>query len=510
MKVHLLELRQGPSYFFLLLLSLAVSIFTGPRYGQAQALNPNAFTQVTAGLGHSLALRADGTLWGWGSNEYGQLGDGTTQFRNGPILVNSPGNSSWIQVSAGLRHTVALQADGSLWAWGSNDFGQLGDGSANVNRAIPTRVVEPATAVAGSTWQQIVASTTYTLGLRSDGTLWAWGSSGYGATGLGETGKLFLTPTQIATPAAASSRTIWTRVAAGGTHALALRSDGSLWAWGDNQDGAVGDGTLRDRLAPVLIDQPTTAATAWTTVSAGLGHSLALRVDGTLWGWGDNRNGQLATAFIEFPRVLSPRQILAPEDGERWATPVAGEGSSQALRTDGSLWAWGRNDVGQLGVNSTATVVQPRREFLQGRWTQVAFGSLYSLAISAGQVYATGLNSSGQLGLGSGGNSLHFYVRLPSLPGQVTPPGVPLPVAAGTGAPILRCFPNPAQQWVHVEGIRPGTSLTLADMQGRPVRRYAPAGTDTILAVDGLAAGVYLLTAHLPSGPPQVIRLLLE
>jgi alpha-tubulin suppressor-like RCC1 family protein len=332
---------------------------------------------VAAGEYHTVALRADGSLWAWGWNLYGQLGDGTGTARPAPVRIGT--DSTWTSVAAGGSHTLALQADGSLWAWGDNEYGQLGDGT-QVNRyaAVPAGAVGRAPIV-------VVAGYYHSLAAAPDGSLWAWGANTQGQLGDGTT-------TDRHTPVRIGTATTWTAVAAGYTHTVGLQADGSLWAWGGNYYGQLGDGTLTDRHAPVRIG----TATTWTAVAAGRYHTVALQADGSLWAWGDNAYGQLGgttTAGHTPVRIGTTRT---------WTAVAAGYLHTVALQADGSLWAWGRNGFGQLGDGTTTDRHTPVRIGTTRTWTAVAAGFWHTVARQAdGSLWAWGLNVSGQLGDGT-------------------------------------------------------------------------------------------------------------
>ncbi|WP_368667433.1 RCC1 domain-containing protein, partial [Corallococcus sp. AB030] len=253
-------------------LGLSASFAFALQGGTACAVSSVA--RVAAGGDFSLLLKQDGTVWGWGYNSEGELGDGTRTSRLKPVQVL--GLTGVKALAAGDFHTHAVKQDGTVWAWGRNEYGQLGDGTTT-DRLRPVQVpgLTGVTALA-------TGSSNHTLALKQDGTLWGWGDNGFGALGDGTTTDR-LTPVQV------PGMTGVTALATGPFHTLALKQDGTVWAWGNNADGELGDGTTTDRLTPVQVP----GMTGVTALAAGAFHTLALKQDGTVWAWGDNFVGGL-------------------------------------------------------------------------------------------------------------------------------------------------------------------------------------------------------------------------
>jgi len=322
---------------------------------------------IAAGANHSVALAGDGTVWAWGDNEKGQLGDDSTHRRLAPVQVKD--FFDVVAVAAGRTHSVALKNDGTVWAWGQNELGQLGDGTTS-SRALPVQVqgLEGVIAVA--------SHDTHTLALRGDGTVWAWGDNGRGQLGNGTWVSHSAVPVQTQGLANMSA------VAAGWGHSLALREDGTVWAWGcllhgsplaqHTQSCAIpqqieianvtaiaaggtagaalcADGTvwIWQAADPIPVQVP--ALGGVKAIAVGVNHVLALKTDGTLWAWGDNKSGQLGDGTTEDSDV--PVQL--PEFTN--VTAIAAHGHSVAIKSDGVVWAWGSNINGQLGNGSIGT-----------------------------------------------------------------------------------------------------------------------------------------------------------
>ncbi|MDR2561337.1 MAG: Ig-like domain-containing protein [Holophagales bacterium] len=334
-------------------------------------------TNVSASYCHTIAAMSDGSVWGWGTNEDGELGDGTYEYRNAPAQEATEAND-WAAVAAGIYHTLALKANGSLWAWGWNVIGQLGDGT-DIDRKSPVQVGT------AKNWKSMSAGYVHSVAIKKDGSLWAWGWNGDGQLGDG-TNTPRITPVQVGTAKN------WVAVAAGLYHTLALKDDGSLWAWGSNEDGQLGDGTNTDRNAPIQVG----SSNDWKSVSAGFWHTEAIKTNGSLWAWGYNGDGQLGDGTNTSRR--SPFRIGLSED---WEEVAAGGYLTAAVRGDGSLWAWGYNGEGQLGDGTNTDKNAPIKVGDSDDWAAVWVGVAHTLALKGdGSLWAWGYNGYGELGVG--------------------------------------------------------------------------------------------------------------
>lgn len=294
-------------------------------------------TQIAAGAYHTVSIRDDGTVWVWGDNSFGQLGDGSTTQSSAPVQVTTLSGMPVTAVEAGAYHTVALRKDGTVWTWGYNDYGQLGNGST-AQSSIPVQV----SALSGMKMTAVAAGVYHTVALRDDGTVWVWGSNDYGQ--LGDSSNWSSTPVQLT----ALSGMVITAVAAGDFHTVALRMNGTLWAWGGNEYGQLGNGSTTRSSFPVQVR--TSGVTAITAVSAGFSHTLAVAEDGTAWAWGYNLCGQLGNGSTTSSNT--PVQVTGLS-GMNVTAVSAGGVHSVALINDGSVWAWGDNSFGQLGNGDT-------------------------------------------------------------------------------------------------------------------------------------------------------------
>ena len=326
---------------------------------QTSVLAGKTITGVAGGGNHSLALCADGSLAAWGANGSGQLGNNSVISSSTPVAVNQTGTlagKTIVKITAGYTHSLALCTDGTMAAWGNNAYGQLGNGSFS-DSAVPIGT-SLSGALAGKTVIAIDAGEYDSLALCADGTLAAWGANNYGQLGNASTVNSAL-PVRVSATGALAGKTV-TAIAAGNSNCLALCSDGTLAAWGYNNYGQLGNGSTTDSSVPVPVTQSgVLAGKTITAISAGYNHSMALCSDGTLAVWGYVYYGQLGnngTTNSSVPVLVTQTGVLA---GKTITGIAAGGAHGLALCADGFAAAWGSDSSGQLGDNSTTSSSVP-------------------------------------------------------------------------------------------------------------------------------------------------------
>jgi alpha-tubulin suppressor-like RCC1 family protein len=473
----------------------------------------SSWIQVAAGQGHTLAIRSDGTLWGWGYNGAGSVGTNTSEYgRSNPTQIGSASN--WSKVYAGNNQSFGIRTDGSLWSWGTGDYGSLGLNDNIKSRSAPAQITTPVTSwsqvavgnnnFAGAidylgrlytwgtnyygylgfnsvtaylapgyssptqipgtdSWISVAAGTYVMGGIKLNGSLWTWGYTTSGEFGDGSYNVARSSPVQVGTSS-------WTVLKSSAyTNFAGITTLGKLYAWGDNSNYQIGDGTnfnrstvtqvagttsftnvsvgqyhmlaipttsyiqawgsngsyqlgITDglggsyRSSPVqvgtsittIISSPTKIGdSSWTIASAGASHSMAIRSDGTLWAWGFNTNGQLGLGVSDNTSRSSPVQVGT----STWTNVTAGINYSMAIRSDSTLWAWGLNAAGNLGTNNVTQYYSPVQVSGGGSWSQLNAGMLqynapyYTMSGAidmTGKLFIWGYNTQGQLGIQTG------------------------------------------------------------------------------------------------------------
>jgi alpha-tubulin suppressor-like RCC1 family protein/regulation of enolase protein 1 (concanavalin A-like superfamily) len=354
----------------------------------------NGVVAVAAGEKYSLALKSDGTVWAWGLATHGRLGTGNTTQRLTPVKVN--GLSSIVSIAAGQGHSLALKSDGTVWTVGFNNFGALGLGDTE-DRFTPVQV----SSLASITIVSIAAGWNNSYAIESDGTVWAWGRNKYGELGIGTQGY-------EDSPVEVTSVTGVLAVAAGIDHAVFLKSDGTLRSFGQYRDGQLGDGTPVHRLLPVQVE----GLTSVSQISSGSQHQVARTSDGKIWMWGRNSDWQalgFAYGSETDPLTESETPLELTALGSNNAAIEAGSYFTLALKTTGGVWGWGANWSGVLTDDEAiGEPLLPAALAELSGIAQLSAGESHALAIdTSGDVWSWGSNGSGQLGIGTIDNNLH-------------------------------------------------------------------------------------------------------
>jgi len=297
------------------------------------------WVQASAGPFHNVGIRANGTLWAWGYASNGRLGNNILNVnRSSPVSVLG-GFTDWIQASAGNIHSLGLRANGTLYSWGNNGNGILGDGTTAARSS-------PALVAGGFTdWIQASAGDDHSLGVRANGTLWSWGRNDAGKLGH-DTGTAVI---RSSPASVVGGFTDWVQASAGATHSLGVRANGTLYAWGNAANGRSGDNTSNtSKSSPALV---VGGFTDWIQTSAGAAHSLGLRANGTIWSWGSSGTGRLGDSAST--DKSSPVSVVGGFTDwiQVYTDPIDANPHNIGIRANGTMWTWGNNTYGKLGIN---------------------------------------------------------------------------------------------------------------------------------------------------------------
>jgi alpha-tubulin suppressor-like RCC1 family protein len=479
--------------------------------------------KLAAGASHSVALKSEGTVWTWGANASGQLGIGSTDSSTHAAPVQVKLNSTTFLTGmslagAGASHSLAVRkSDGSVFGWGSNSAGQLGDNSTTTK----TYPVQAKTTASGNPVLtgiiDIAGGSTHTLALKADGTVWTWGSNSSGQLGDGSTKSR-----QLAAQVKTASSTFLggiIAIAAGDNFCAALRSDGTVWAWGDNGSGQIGVGSTHTQKYAVQVTLSGGAALSGIAdFACGSSHVIALKTDGAVWSWGNNTNGQLGNGTTTQARNPVQVKINSTNFFTNAAVVAAGASHSAILKTDGSVHACGLNSSGQLSINSTTRQLYPTQAVssagpVLSSIVDLACGANHTLVTkNEGTVSGSGLNSSGQAG----------YPTTTFNPKAATPISGFLIISAlddpdGDGLPTWRerelgTNPNNADTdddgtpdgWEVNHGLNPLINDASADPDGDDftnLQEYQN-GTDPFDYFNGASFNLSILSGDGQSGPP--------
>jgi alpha-tubulin suppressor-like RCC1 family protein len=344
-------------------------IDTNDRSSPTQVGSGTGWSDFDSSIYASFGVKTDGTLWAWGANALGFNGilglNSSTGYQSSPVQVGT--NTNWSNVSAGYGCALAIKTDGTLWTWGSNTHGSLGFND-RVSRSSPTQVG------AGTNWLKASVALYSVLAIKTDNTLWGWGQNNFGNLG---TNDLL----SRSSPVQIGSDTNWSDAKGGSRHTIALKTDGTIWSFGgDSFSGSLGLNLANAyRSSPVQIGSPGWPSNTWSAISTRQStfSNLGIKTDGTLWGWGGNGVGQLGLDNTVYKS--SPIQIGSGTDWSK--VSHAGE-VSVGIKTNGTLWLWGRGNYGALGLNDTNHRSSPTQIGTNTNWSDVYAGQQHIAAIT--------------------------------------------------------------------------------------------------------------------------------
>ncbi len=338
-----------------------------------------AWASVSAGDSHTCAIDSNNYLWCWGWNYYGQLATGNTTDKLTPSIITL--STDWAQVSAGGDFSCARKTGGTIYCWGGNWLGQIGDGTT-AEKWTPTQTGTD------TNWTSMDSSWGHNCAIKSDFSLWCWGNNSFGQLGKSKVVTYYTSPIQV------GKAKNWKTVATGETHTCALKKDGTLWCWGNNSKGQLGDGTTKPRSVPAQAG----TAKDWSSVSAGSSHTCAKKKDGSLWCWGWDKYGQLGIGSTQAKKT--PVKV-----GTQYAAVWAGADHTCGLKKNTGLYCWGRNGSGQLATGDNSNRHKPQLVQVPGTgYLSADAGGYHTCGLwnngSNNEIWCWGANSDGQLGDG--------------------------------------------------------------------------------------------------------------
>jgi hypothetical protein len=406
----------------------------------SHTLSAQCWTNVWPGDAFCLAQKPDGSIWAWGKNSSGQYGNGNTSIKRFPIKVDSV--NQWKRISTSYSHVLAIKQDGSLWGWGENGSGELGLGDYT-DRLKAVRIGTR------NDWVKVFAGFERSFALTSDGKLWCWGNNAWGALGDGSSADRNI-------PAKLDSTLKFDTVAAGSFHTLAITKSRKMYAWGRNNYSQIGDPVFVNQFT---VNKPQKIGTdsSWAMVAAGGYHSVALKNDGTIWTWGMNEGGELGDSSLVAKRTAPARMGTA----NNWkAISAQLTSSNMAQKTDGSIWGWGRNYNGIFGFEADIIKYRPFKIGTATNWKFVRTGGYANYFLNnAGTLFSCGYNGTGGLGQGLS----NTYSSVIAQVGCLTTSNQDF-LEDGNE---LSVYPNPGTGEFHISGFHFPATIKVVDMMGR-------------------------------------------
>ena len=455
------DLLPNTTYFWWVAADCVTSQ-SGWAYGGSFTTLPETtsgcWQSISAGSNHTVGIMPDGSLWAWGANDFGQFGNGTRIGRTTPVRIGT--DNDWQSVSAGSSYTMAIKTNGTLWGWGYNGNSRLGDGTTNDR-------ISPAQVNAATNWHSVCAGDVNTLAIKTDGTLWAWGYNGYAQFGDGTMNNRSI-PYQIGTA------TNWQSVDTGNLHTLATKTNGTLWAWGTNTYGQLGDGTTAVRYSPVQIG----TEPDWKSIAAGANHSVALKTNGLLYTWGHNQWGQLGDYTNVSKSTPAPIFDQVQNIG-------AGSDHTVGTTTYGNRFFTGINTFGQLG-DGTTTNTNGIQVTNSNNHRMIIAGSQHTFSLNTdGSIAACGANGQGQFGNGTIANSSTMVA-------------IACPTNLGIDdfyktVNAIKVYPNPIKNVANITSLEEMNTVSVFNLLGQEVMKKSLLSKEGKLDFSSLPSGTYLV-----------------
>jgi alpha-tubulin suppressor-like RCC1 family protein len=436
--------------------------------------------KFSAGKDFNLAIRFDGTLWGWGAN-FNQLGLGFAGNQNTPIQIGTA--NDWMEISAGFNHSLAIKQNGTLWSWGDGLNGALGNGSFASVSLVPTQV-----GVAND-WMLVSAGTNFSLAIKTNNTLWSWGKNNVGQLGDGGFTDTNV-PNQISLPPPSNSQ--WIKIEAGHEHSLALATPASggfneLYSWGNNTSGQLGNGNNVLSNFPLLIAPSPTFQVSFVEISAGFDHSLAISNTTGLFSWGSNNKGQLGNGSLISQNTPTPVNTdwIKISAGDKFSLGIKSFPSINATK----LYSWGNNTQGNLGLGNLTLQVTPNQVGTLTTWNDVSAGEFHGLSEESGtNLWSAGRNAEGQLGDGSNTQS---QVLVPVICG-----GSLSTQSNVTVVNEISVYPNPATTILNIKSSNPILNISISDINGRLIQETK----QSEINIEQFSKGIYVMKIKTENG----------
>lgn len=418
----------------------------------ASAALPNCGATIAMGSSHALALRADGTVWAWGRNSIGQLGnnDATHTNSNTPVEVTDAAGtgalSAVVAIAAGGDHSMALRTDGTVWSWGNNGDGELGNNDGtHTNTDRPVQAVGVGGAGLLTNVVAIAAGRYHELAVLDDGTMVSWGRNDFGQLGINDNATVPNSdyPRHVVGTSGSGNLGGVTAIGAGNYYSMALLNDTTVVTFGQNDTGQLGDGTngsgATDTPQHVLVAPAGANFTGVKEIAPNRHQALALKTDGTIWGWGSNATDELGQGPSGNSEYDNPVQVHGIGDsGNLTGVTALSMGGHHALglQPDTSVLSWGKNSNGQLGQGTSGgTVSDPAAVSTLGSVVELGTGDNSSMALkSDGTVWTFGYGGDGELGNGTNASTQNTAVQVSQASGLTAVPGACLAVSAVNAA----------------------------------------------------------------------------